>query len=279
MRFENPEIEDGINVSKEHPLKEFSQLLIGLLVIIVVAVLVLSYSVGYFAQKIPFSYEEKLVSHIDALNVEESAQQKKLQALADRLSAKMDLPEGMKITVHYSNDATVNAFATMGGHVFFFKGLIEKLPSENALAMVMAHEIAHIKHRHPVVAMGKGVTMLTLASFVTGASGSGAGELLINESMTLGLMKFSRDQESQSDLTAVHALNAVYGNVQGAKELFDVFSELSDGAKKANKTTANEYEIFLSHPRTENRWEKLRDYSQQRGWNLKGETTALDFRF
>ncbi len=243
-----------------------------MVVVIAVAVLILSFSVGYFAKKIPFSYEVKLVSHIDALNVEESAQQQKLQLLADKLAAEMDLPEDMKITVHYSDADTVNAFATMGGHVFFFKGLIEKLPSENALAMVMAHEIAHVKHRHPVVAMGKGLTMATLASFITGASGSSAGELLIGESMTLGLLKFSRDQESQSDLTALDALHSVYGNVQGAKELFDFFSGLSASTDKQS-------EIFLSHPLSENRWGKLREYAVKRGLNLTGETVPLNFQF
>lgn len=272
MRFENPDIEEGINVSKEHPLKEFSQLLIGLIAMIVIAVVVISFSAGYFAKKIPFAYEEKLVSHIDSLNVEESEQQQRLQTLADRLGAEMDLPKGMKITVHYSDDDIVNAFATIGGHVFFFKGLIEKMPSENALAMVMAHEIAHVKHRHPIVAMGKGLTMAVLATFISGASGSSAGEFLINESMTLGLMKFSRDQESASDLTALNAINAIYGNVQGAQELFDVFGKLTG-------KSGVQPEIFLSHPSSKNRWGGLKEYAEQRGWNVVGETTQLEFSF
>lgn len=266
MRFENPEISDGINVSKEHPLKEFSQLLIGIVALIAIALVSLYFSVGYLAQKIPFKYEQKLVKHIDALQPKASVQQKALQLLADRLSAEMDLPEGMKITVHYSKKRTVNAFATMGGNVFFYKGLIDRLPSENALAMVMAHEIAHIKHRHPMVAAGRGLTVMTLGSFVSGASGSNAGEFLIKESTVLGLLKFSRNQESQADLSALKALHAVYGNVQGAKELFDVFSSFRSVKRP---------EIFLSHPNSVTRWEDLRVIAERNGWLINAQTKPL----
>lgn len=268
MRFENPEIKDGINVSKEHPLKEFFQLLLGVLAVIVVLIAVANLSVSFLAKKIPFSYEEKLVSHIDSLQVETSPEQQQLQVIADKLSVHMDLPEGMKIKVHYNDGATVNAFATIGGNVFFYKGLIEKLPSEEALAMVMAHEIAHIKHRHPIVATGRGLTLMVAGGFISGASGSGAGELLINESMVIGLLKFSRDQESQSDITALKALNAVYDNVQGAKELFDVFSGLT-------QSVASQPEIFLSHPHSINRWQNLQVIAEQNSWNISQQTQPL----
>ena len=46
------------------------------------------------------------------------------------------------MTVHAVQDPTVNAFATLGGHVFVFTGLVDSLDSENGLAMVLAHELA-----------------------------------------------------------------------------------------------------------------------------------------
>ena len=270
MKFENPDIDEDINISKEHPLKEFFQLLAGVSFIIVIVMILLSHTAQYFARKIPFSYESSLLSHVDSLVVKKSDRQQKLQDLANRLSQYMDLPGGMNITVHYSEEDTVNAYATLGGHVFFFRGLVEKMPSENALAMVMAHEIAHIKYRHPIVAMGKGVTMLVLAASVSGASGSSAGEALINESLNLGLLKYSRDQESESDVEALRAIQQMYGNVQGAKELFDV---LNQQAKPSTKLP----ELFLSHPHTDKRWEKLKQIALENGWVIQGQTTPLIF--
>jgi len=43
---------------------------------------------------------------------------------------------------------TVNAFATPGGHIFVTRGLIAAAKSEDALAAVIAHELAHIQLRH-----------------------------------------------------------------------------------------------------------------------------------
>jgi predicted Zn-dependent protease len=40
------------------------------------------------------------------------------------------------------------AYATTGGHIFISRGLIACAPSEDGLAAVLAHEIAHIQLRH-----------------------------------------------------------------------------------------------------------------------------------
>jgi predicted Zn-dependent protease len=44
----------------------------------------------------------------------------------------------------------LNAFATAGGHIFITRGLLAKLETEDALAAVLAHEIAHIQLQHSV---------------------------------------------------------------------------------------------------------------------------------
>jgi len=43
-----------------------------------------------------------------------------------------------------------NGFATSGGHIFITRGLVDALNSEDALAAVIAHEIAHIQLRHGI---------------------------------------------------------------------------------------------------------------------------------
>ena len=48
-----------------------------------------------------------------------------LQNLSDQLSVAQGLPESIKITVHYVDQPVINAFATIGGHVFIYQGLIE----------------------------------------------------------------------------------------------------------------------------------------------------------
>ena len=55
MKYENPKIPEYINTSKEHPLKEFSTLLIGTTVFVVFISFLLGFGGSWLAGKIPFS--------------------------------------------------------------------------------------------------------------------------------------------------------------------------------------------------------------------------------
>ena len=270
MKFENPEIREGHNVSKEGPLKEFFNLLTGMLLIALLVIAVLHFTVGYFARFIPFEFEQQMVQGFDDLKVKPSNKQLYLQTLANELASYMELPKDMNVVVHYDESETVNAIATLGGNIFIFQGLIDKMPNENALAMVVAHEIAHIKHRHPIVATGKGLTLAVLVAAISGASGSQAGQVLLGQSINLSLLNFSRSQESLADLEALKAINQYYGHVSGAKDLFDVFSELTNDVQKSIP------EFFLSHPLSANRRQVLEDYAREHNFVLNGPIKSLD---
>ncbi|MDR0324377.1 MAG: M48 family metalloprotease, partial [Treponema sp.] len=47
----------------------------------------------------------------------------------------------------------INAFATSGGHILITRGLISAAKSEDALAAVIAHEVAHIQLKHSLKAI------------------------------------------------------------------------------------------------------------------------------
>jgi predicted Zn-dependent protease len=279
LDYQNPKPKEGINYSQEHPLKEFSILLIGVAVIVVVVIFTLNAIAGRFASRITFDFEKKMVAQFELSIVEESPQQQYLQDLADRLTPHMDLPEEMTITVHYDDSDTVNAFATLGGNLVFFQGLIDNMKSENELAAVMGHEIAHIKYRHPIVAMGKGLTLASLAAFVSGSSGSAAGEWLIGSSASLSLMKFSREQESASDAASAQMLQSYYGNISGLDDLFKTFSKIEGAGLEKTDSIAKDVvvEIFRSHPFSEDRWLSLYDLAEQKDWQVKGKQRALQF--
>ncbi len=275
MDYENPKIKEGINYSREHPLKEFTTLVLGLVALTAALIAILHYTAAYLAPYIPFEYEKSMLGNLPPVFEQDepgaSAQEKQryLQNLADRLSAHMDLPEGMEVVVSYLEQDSVNAFATLGGNVFILDGLLDAVDSEDELAMVMAHEIAHVLHRHPIVAIGKGVTIATLGTVITGVSGSSAGEYLIGSTTQLSVLKFSRDQETQSDRTALKALVAEYGHAQGARELFTLFAEIEP------ESAGVEVEIFRSHPFSDKRWQVLESYAEKSGWPTEGQLTPL----
>ena len=81
----------------------------------------------------------------------------------------------MAVTVHFADEKTVNAMATLGGNVVFYRGLLERLDSEDAVATVLAHEIAHAKLRHPASGLGRGVAVGVVLSVVSSGMGRGVG--------------------------------------------------------------------------------------------------------
>lgn len=245
LEYSNPEIPEGINTSKTHPLKEFLWLTGGVMAAIFALVFILILFADSLTAYIPFSVEQKIsLTGIEA-STEEGPLSDYLQSLADRIVQAEDLPEDMKITIHYLDDDTVNAFATLGGHVFFFRGLLEKLPNENALAMLMAHEIAHIKHRHPVRSLGRGVIIGLALSVISTAAGDAIIENFLGKTGYLTILKYSRDMEAQADETAIQALKSVYGHLGGADELFKILQ------KEAGRLEPPVF--FSTHPLTEDR--------------------------
>src|SRR5690606_11399619 len=121
---------------------------------------------------IPYSTEKELLSDKELFVDDEHPEiVQYLSNLSEALATHMDLPENMDITVHYMYQDIENAFATLGGHIYIYRGLMQLLPNENALATVVAHEMAHIKHRHPIIAMGRGVVIGLFLASISGFSG------------------------------------------------------------------------------------------------------------
>lgn len=270
MHYENPKIPEGINVSTEHPLKEFAQLLIGALVVVVILAATLALLAEHMVRYVPFEMEVEIAAKYPGKLPPRGAVTEYLQALADKLAAAQDLPAEMRITVHYVDDNTVNAMATLGGNVVFFRGLIEKLPNENALAMVMAHEIAHVKHRHPIVALGRGMVVGLALAALTNFSGNNLAGTMLSDAGLLTVLSFNRDQEAEADRSALAALARHYGHASGADAFFLGVQGLPD-----NKLHESTPTFLKTHPATQDRIEKLRTLAQKNGWALDRPTVPI----
>jgi predicted Zn-dependent protease len=65
--------------------------------------------------------------------------------------ARKDLPYNVKII----KDSQINSFATMGGFVYVYEGLIDFVQSDDELASVLGHETGHIERRHVITTNSK----------------------------------------------------------------------------------------------------------------------------
>ena len=148
-------------------------------------------------------------------------------------SPRPDIYNGYHVAILDSDE--INAFATSGGHIFVTRGLINAAKSEDALAGVIAHEIAHIQLQHSLKAIR--TSRITNALLITGASAAGAAagmnvnELtdVFKESVgeivsTMVNNGYSQTQEFEADNTAMDLMASAGYNSSG---LIDMLRELS----------------------------------------------------
>ena len=258
MDYENRPVPEGINVGRTHPLADFAWLLAVVGIVVTLVVLLLSLAAGWLAQQVPFEQEVRW-AQVMPVSAPAAVQQDErtrawLQTLADELVVAHPLPEGMRVQVHYvEDDDVVNAYATLGGNVVVFSGLLRALESENAVAMVLAHEIAHIRHRDPIVALGRGVAVALGLSAMGGMADSGLAQNMVGNVGLLTVLSFSRRQETRADEDAMVAMQAHYGHLGGADSLF-VWLQAHTGP--------NVPEFFATHPLTDDRLDRIREAAQ-----------------
>lgn len=281
MHYENRLPPEGINTSRVHPLKQFLQLLVGALVLIVLITVVLQFTGSYLARRIPFSYELAVMERLDIDRVSDGDYPQMtayLNALAHRVGRQLPMPEGMQVQVHYVDEDVFNAFATVGGNLFFYRGLLSRMPDENTLAMVMAHEISHVLHRDPLASLGGGVASTIALLGLTGNMGTGMAGHVLGNAGILTSVQFTRQMEKAADHAALRALNAEYGHVNGASTLFELFISKRDGSSKSRQPAW--LERFLStHPLDEDRISGLAEQAAESHWDTDGGLTPLPPRF
>jgi predicted Zn-dependent protease len=273
MEFRNPKVPEGINVSRHNPLADLALLSGGVLAGFVVLAVALIYLGGALARYVPVSWEAALARGLfDEADAElggDPAVRGALQDLAGRLSERMDLPDGMTVAINYLDEDAVNAFATFGGHLFVFRGLIERMPDENALAMVLAHEIAHAANRDPAVRMGGGLLLQLALSVVLGSAPETLETVLLGPNALL-MLGFGREAEARADADALGAVAALYGHVAGAAAIFGIFLEIA-----AESGRDEPPEILSSHPLNRERIAAIEARARAEGWPLDGDSTPL----
>lgn len=274
---QNPKIPEGINASDEHPLKEFLLLAAAVVLGLATLVAIVVICAQLLAPYIPFHYEQqwmdryyspRQMSENRSDNLEEA--EIALRELGIRLLPDAHLPVDMALKFHLINSPGVpNAFATFGGHIFVTTGLLAQVNSENALAMVLAHEIAHIKLRHPIQAVSSGVMVQLLLGLVVGNQGSGALHGVLGQAGILTLFSFNRTMEAAADAEALSTLVNHYGHLKGADEFFVRMVE--SGQVSAWR------EIFETHPDVENRIKRIQSVAGLKD-SAKFNTQELDQR-
>ncbi|MHC1790086.1 M48 family metallopeptidase [Solidesulfovibrio sp.] len=149
------------------------------------------------------------------------------------------------------DSAEINAFAAPGGLIFITRGMLRCCAGENALAAVLAHEIAHVQNKDALRAIKRARTTEALAIIggeaVKHAGGGQLSQLTnifadsIGDIMTTMVNNgYSRTLEYQADKTAVTILTRTGYNAAGLPAMLaEMQKRLTPGGADFAKTHPN----------------------------------------
>ena len=166
------------------------------------------------------------------------------------VSERPDLPWTFRVV----DEPMINAFALPGGFIYMTRGILAHFNSEAQLAAVMGHEIGHVTARHSVNQLSR----QQLASLGLGIGSILSPEVaqfrgLLGAGMQLAFLRFSRNDERESDMLGLRYMTEVGYDPREAAEVFRMLSRASGGEGSGPP------EWLSTHPNPENREERIHE--------------------
>ena len=187
-----------------------------------------------------------IVSQFGAVN--NPAATEYLNLVGQTLAAASDRPETFK-GYHFliMNSDDINAFAAPGGFIFVSKGMLKLCTTEDELAAVLAHEVAHVQLKHAINAIDKSrltqALMTTLAEAGKNLGGQQLKDLTAAFEGSIGDITkklvnsgYARGQEHDADKVAVTIMPRVGYNPQALSAVLQRMSTKIEPEKGFGKT-------------------------------------------
>lgn len=178
-----------------------------------------------------------------------------IEQLTDRLLKHSDV-QYPSISLVVAKNRTLNAFAVPGGIVGIHTGLLEHARTEQQLASVIAHELAHLRQRHYARgrAKQKQQSLTTMAALLASlvliaSSDSDAGEAALTATQAYAIdqqLRFSRAFEREADRIGMNILVKANMSPHATTDMFEEMERVSRYSSQAP-------EFLLTHPLTTNR--------------------------
>ncbi|MEL6868634.1 MAG: M48 family metalloprotease [Pseudomonadota bacterium] len=154
------------------------------------------------------------------------------------------------------NDPSINAFALPGGFIGVHTGLIQLTRSEDELASVLAHEIAHVTQRHiaRTIHDNARASILTIAALlgaiaVGAATGAGGevieGALATSQAVTVQQqINFTRGYEYEADRIGIATLGASGFDASAMATFFERMGRRTNNSLSPGP----QFEYLRTHP-------------------------------
>ena len=251
--------------------KKLINKLISVIVFLLITFLLVSYH--SFSAERDLSEEQKLGKKLSKdiekkyEIIEDLNQNSLITEIGNKLAKASEL-EGMKYHFKILKEEGPNAFSIPGGYIYVTYDLFDYVQSDNELAGILAHEIAHIIHNHALKQTRDNTkyTLLTiLAVLLTREPDVG----VLGKLTTITLLnQYSREYEEEADLTAIDLLiKTGYNPVGFLTSLERLY------AREMFKPEVN-LGIFQTHPDTENRINYVKDMLIEKGIDIDRRATT-----
>ena len=176
--------------------------------------------------------------------------------------------EDRRVELVLVDNPTINAFAVPGGIIGIHNGLLLYAQTEDELATVLAHEIAHLSQRHfsRSVEFQKNQQPLTLAAMLAGfvlmaTAGGDAGMAALSAAQAAAqdsALRYSRGNEQEADRVGMQTMVAAGMDPHAAPAMFERMLQSS------RYSAGNRIPEFLrTHPLSESRIADTRNRARQ----------------
>ena len=203
----------------------------------------------YLAKTIPWSVETKMGKVLqdfpDTKVCKSDDGSRALQKLVDRLHPILPNDSEFPVSVKIISGQSINAFASFGGQIYVYDGLLQKAESDDELAGVLAHEMEHVRHRHIIQGAFVNFLTLELANLIFDP-GSAVDPRFLHLLMNL---QFSRAQETEADTDGLRRLQAAHIDTAGFARFF-----------KREENQSSVPTILSDPPSSENRSELAKQF-------------------
>lgn len=199
--------------------------------------------------------------------IEDSQKNSLIRQIGNKL-AKVSELKGMDYHFKILNIDEPNAFSIPGGYIYVTYELFDYIQSDDELAGILAHEIAHVIHNH-ALKQTRDNTKFTLLTILAVLLTREPDVAILGKLTTITLLnQYSREYEEEADLTAINLLvRAGYNPVGFLTFLERLYT------REMFKPEVN-LGIFQTHPETENRINYVKDKLKERGIEIDRRATT-----
>lgn len=202
------------------------------------------------ALTIPIEYEqsfgEKIKETLISNYVVDSTKTKSLQKFYEKLNYESEYTINLTVV----NSPIQNAFATPGGNIVVFSGIIDHMECPEELAALLGHELTHINKRHSTKSIFRSLANVMVLSVLLNDV-NGITSIIIDNANSIGELSFSRGLEEEADTEAIQLMLENNINPNGMLGLLEQLNQLNQGIEIP--------EFLTTHPMTENRIDYVED--------------------